>query len=101
MNCHVQVLAHPSKMDANRKGKAPELDDISGSKHWDNRVDQGFVVHRPSLFDGTTQKTAAEMYCRKVRFPELGHPCKLSLEYDVAAGRYRSTDYDTRIGAAA
>ena len=27
LNCHVQVLAHPAKMDATRKGRAPELEE--------------------------------------------------------------------------
>jgi len=47
MNCHVQILAHPAKMEGNRCGHSPSLEDISGSKHWDNMPDQGVVVHRP------------------------------------------------------
>ena len=27
------------------------LEDNSGSKSWDNMVNQGFVVHRPKFFD--------------------------------------------------
>src|SRR5829696_8729017 len=65
MNCHVQVIAHPSKMDATRKGKAPELEDISGSKNWDNMVDQGFVVHRPKFFEDGERQTEAEFLHRK------------------------------------
>src|SRR5690606_25784031 len=59
MHVHVQILAHPAKMDGPRKGNPPELDDIAGSKHWDNRVDQGFVVHRPKLFDEGNRCTDA------------------------------------------
>lgn len=88
MGCHVQVLAHPAKMDGPRKGKPPELDDIAGSKHWDNRVDQGFVVHRPKLFDGQERCTEAVIYHKKVRFEELGHPCKLTMKYNLANGRF-------------
>lgn len=95
MNCHVQIVAHPTKMDAARKGKPPELDDIAGSKHWDNVVDQGFVVHRPEMFDGQERKTEAVMYCRKSRFEELGFQCKLGMNYDLTRGAYVSTDYKT------
>lgn len=95
MNCHVQIVAHPTKMDSARKGKPPELDDIAGSKNWDNMVDQGFVVHRPEMFDGQQRKTEAVMFYRKSRFEELGHPCKLNMNYELERGAYVSTDYRT------
>lgn len=85
---HVQVLAHPAKMDGPRKGRAPELDDIAGSKHWDNRVDQGFVVHRPRMFEGTERCTESVVYHKKARFEELGYPARLELEYDLDRGRF-------------
>ncbi|WP_099515940.1 DnaB-like helicase C-terminal domain-containing protein [Microvirga ossetica] len=93
LNCHVQVLAHPAKMDATRKGRAPELEDISGSKNWDNMVDQGFVVHRPKFVDENGRNTEAEFYQRKSRFEELGYPCKLKMTFDLQSGRYHSADY--------
>jgi twinkle protein len=93
MNCHVQILAHPAKMDGTRRGQAPGLEDISGSKNWENMVDQGFVVHRPEIFDGTNRKTEAHLYHRKARFEELGHPCKLNLDFKLSEGRYVSADY--------
>ncbi len=95
MNVHVQILAHPAKMEGQRRGLPPSLEDISGSKHWDNMPDQGFVVHRPEIFDGTNRKTEAALYHRKARFEELGYPCKLALDYSVERGVYRSTDYET------
>lgn len=94
MNCHVQIIAHPAKMDSARKDRAPMLEDISGSKNWDNMVDQGFVVHRPEIFDGSRRKTEAALYQRKARFEELGYPCKLNLNFDLVGGLYRSTDYE-------
>lgn len=93
MNCHVQILAHPAKMDSARRGQAPGLEDISGSKNWENMVDQGFVVHRPQIFDGSNRKTEVDLYHRKARFDELGYPCKLKLDYDLNAGVYKSIDY--------
>lgn len=92
MGCHVQVCAHPSKMDGPRKGRAPELDDIAGSKHWDNRVDQGFVVHRAKLFEEHQRCTESTVYHKKARFEELGHPSKLSLNYDITTGRFLDAD---------
>lgn len=93
MNCHVQVVAHPAKMDSQRRGRPPDMEDISGSKNWDNMVDQGFVVHRPEIFDGTNRKTEALLFHRKVRFDELGYACKLAMNFDLTTGRYVSTDY--------
>jgi twinkle protein len=92
LNCHVQIIAHPAKMDSKRRGEAPILEDISASKNWDNMVDQGFVVHRPMIYDGTAQRTEAVLYQRKARFEELGHPCKLNLNYRTDLGRFVSTD---------
>lgn len=95
MNCHVQVLAHPAKMDQRRKSEPPLLDDISGSKHWDNRVDQGFVVHRPKMVEQGKRCTEAVLYHRKSRFEELGYPCVLKLDFNLSKGRYESADYET------
>lgn len=94
MNCHVQILAHPSKMENQRRGQPPTLEDISGSKNWDNMVDQGFVIHRPKMFEKNEIKTEAAFYCRKARFEELGHPCRLNLDYRTKEGKYVSIDYE-------
>lgn len=93
MNCHVQIVAHPAKMDGHRRGDEPTLEDISDSKHWDNMPDQGFTVHRPSMFDKTERRTEAVLFQRKARYEELGYPCKLGLNYRLDIGRYVSTDY--------
>ena len=93
MNCHVQVVAHPAKMDARRRGEPPDLEDISGSKNWDNRVDQGFVVHRSTMFKDGKRQTEAFLHHKKTRFDELGFVCRLGLEFDLKAARYVSTDY--------
>ncbi len=93
MNCHVQIVAHPSKMGSDRRGSPPQLEDISGSKHWENMPDQGFVIHRPQLFDGIERKTEAHLFHRKARFASLGWPCKLNLDYKLDQGKYISTDY--------
>jgi twinkle protein len=88
-DCHVQIIAHPSKSESYRRGTVPELEDIAGSKHWDNMVDQGFVVHRPRLFneDGVLDPYT-ELYHKKARFDELGHATKFGLLFDTDMGRY-------------
>jgi twinkle protein len=95
LSCHVQILAHPAKTESERRGKPPQLEDISGSKNWDNMPDQGFAIHRPKVFDDGKRQTAAELFHLKARFEELGYPCKLSLDYSLSTGRFISTDYET------
>lgn len=85
-NVHVQVLAHPAKMDGARRGQAPTLEDISDSKHWDNRVDQGFVVHRPKAFEGGQRVTNCFVSHVKARFDELGHQCRMEMNLNLQRG---------------
>ena len=92
MNCHIQILAHPAKMDGQRRGMPPGLEDISGSKNWENMCDQGFVVHRPSIFKDNKRQTGAVLYQKKARFEELGYPCKLAMDFDLDKGRYKAVD---------
>jgi twinkle protein len=90
-NVHIQIIAHPAKMEGFRRGTAPDLEDVSGSKNWQNMVDQGFVIHRPKLFDEEgNRETYAEFQHQKVRFDELGYATKFGLEYDVEMGRFYS-----------
>jgi twinkle protein len=89
MNVHFQILAHPAKLGGDRKGAIPELEDISGSKNWDNMVDQGFVIHRPRLFDEVGKRvTKAKFVVRKARFEELGFPLSVNIDYDLNERRY-------------
>jgi twinkle protein len=80
LNVHVQIIAHPAKMEGPRRGKEPSLEDISGSKHWENMPDQGFTVHRPAMWDDI-RKSECTLIQRKTRFEELGYPCRLELNY--------------------
>ncbi|WP_080664003.1 DnaB-like helicase C-terminal domain-containing protein [Bradyrhizobium elkanii] len=88
-NVHVQILAHPAKMETMRRSEPPELEHIAGSKHWDNMVDQRFVVHRPRLFnDKGERETYVELHHKKARFDELGYATKFALDYDIGVGRF-------------
>ncbi len=94
LNVHAQVLAHPAKApDRKARRDRPELEDIAGSKHWDNTPDLGLSIHRPKLFEDGERKTEAALYVLKSRYDELGYPCKLALDYDLNEGRFKATDY--------
>lgn len=86
------VICHPAKGDQRSRDRRPELEDIAGSKHWDNIADQGFAVFRPKVFDEGARKTEAMLFHLKTRFEELGHECKVNLTYDLATGRFRPTE---------
>jgi len=58
------------------------------SKHWENVVDQGFVIHRPHMFEGTVQKTETTLKHMKARYEELGYPCQIMLNYDLQQRKY-------------
>ena len=91
MRCHVSDLAPPvDRLEADAAAcTVPELEDIAGSKHWDNMVDQGFVVHRPRMFDDEGNRVCyAELHHKKARFEELGFPTKFGLEFDPDQNRY-------------
>lgn len=95
LNVHVQIVAHPTKRDSRDRARHPLLSDISGTKHWDNRADLGLSVHRPNLIKDGERQTEANLWVLKTRFEELGRPCKLALNYDLAEARYKSLDYAT------
>jgi len=69
----------------------PVLEDIAGSKHWDNVVDQGFVVHRPKFFDAETgiRQTEAHLFHCKARFPELGYQSVFGIELGLSQYRFK------------
>lgn len=92
---HVQIIAHPSKPNTPGRVEAPMLSDISGSKNWDNRVDQGFVVHRSRFYDDETKSrvTDCKLFMRKARFMELGFPCAINMTFDLNKQAYLCTDY--------
>ncbi len=89
LDVHIQVLAHPAKPPSERRKLPPDLYSISGSQHWNNRVDQGFCIHRPKIVDGRGERcTQANLLHLKARFADLGWPCKLSMQFNLSTGRY-------------
>ncbi|MGX1168753.1 hypothetical protein AB7M16_005019 [Bradyrhizobium sp. USDA 372] len=101
LDCHVQILAHPAKAgDGYRRSDPPELEHIHGSKHWDNMVDQGFVVHRRRLFnDKGEREFNTELHHKKSRFEELGYATKFGLEFQSDTGRFADCNLAKRTPA--
>ena len=97
LSIHTQIIAHPAKPDAAIKKLPPDLYSISGSQHWNNRVDQGFVVWREKVMDGTVRQTNAELRCLKSRFAELGYPSSYKMNFDIDRGIFYCSEYETEL----
>lgn len=90
--CHMQFVAHPAKRIGQRRDQAPDLEDISGSMHWWNMADQGFVVHRKHAWTKSGGRGFdAELFHRKARFEELGYPCVLPVRYNLQTRRFEES----------
>lgn len=97
LNIHIQIIAHPAKPEYSARQHAPDLYAISGSQHWNNRVDQGFVIHREKFFDEGQRKTDAVLIHKKSRFEEMGYPCTVDMKYEVGTGNFRCTEGETML----
>ena len=84
-NIHIFVVAHPTKMRKDDKGKfeIPNLYSISGSAHWFNKTDNGICVYRN--FD----TGIVDIYVQKVRFSWLGKIDFCSYHYDIETRQYK------------
>jgi twinkle protein len=72
---HLQIISHPAKRDIQYRKQFPILEDISGSKSWDNIPDQGFCVHRDRFYDDLgTRRFDVRVHHLKSRFEEQGYP---------------------------
>lgn len=91
-SCHVQVIAHPAKRDVKFRDRVPTLEDVSGSKNFDNMPDQGLSVHREQFWDKTTnaRRWDAKIYHLKARFEELGYPCCLDVRLNPRTWRFEA-----------
>jgi len=82
----LHIVAHPTKLQTEFKtGKTipPGLYDISGSAHWYNAIDNGFLVFR----NFETGKT--EVHNLKTRFKDNGKVGLQEFDYLPSSGRYR------------
>ena len=81
----VFLVAHPTKLQKGKDGKyeAPDLYNISGSAHFNNKADYGISVHRIFGMDDYV-----EVHVLKVRFKHLGCKGTAFFKYNINNGRY-------------
>lgn len=83
-NIHIFLIAHPVKLKKeNGKWEVPTLYHISGSSHFYNKTDNGFVVWR----DFETGEV--QVHVQKVRFKFVGKQGATSFTYNKFNGRYQ------------
>ncbi len=87
-NIHVWIVAHPTKLQKNSKGKYPPPMpyDISGSAHWNNKTDNAITVHIEKSDDRPVNEV--QIHVNKIRFRENGQPGQTELYYNITSGRY-------------
>lgn len=61
LKAHIAIIAHPYKLDSNRKGeiRPPGPYDVSGSAYWFNKPSLGSTVHRDPAKDPETKEPIA------------------------------------------
>jgi twinkle protein len=81
---HTFVVAHPTKLQKDKKGNypVPTPYDIAGSAHFRNKADNCLCVHR----DFENNRTM--LYSQKIRFKEIGRIGETSLNFDIRNNRY-------------
>lgn len=95
----VIVVAHPAKRDSRVRDKMPMLEDIAGSKHWDNIPDQGIIVHRSQFEDEDGKRCwDANVQHAKSRHEELGYICNLKVRLNPRTWRYEDSDNPSLTG---
>lgn len=88
--CHVWVVAHPTKLSRDKKdGKhpVPTPYDISGSAHWNNKADACISVWRDR--DPEKQSFETHVHVQKIRKKHLGQLGMAKLRYEYSTGLYK------------
>jgi twinkle protein len=98
-NVMVLLIAHPRKMQRDKNSnqyEIPRLYDISGSHHFANVADNGFVVHRD--FD----TGLVDIYVQKIKHYFMGKVGFVTMNFDVYSGRYKeiNQDWETEFNSA-
>ena len=90
------VMAHPKKRERKKDGTYAETDlnDISGSAHFENRADIGMIVSRIKADDpnNTTGEEYTKVRNGKTRFETLGKIGEAYFRYQVGVGRFHPFD---------
>lgn len=86
-NCHIFIVAHPTKLDRAKDGTTPvpRAYDVSGGAHWFNKADNIICVHRQ---DKTNPASPVEIHVQKVRFAHCGAVGHCELIRDKLTGKY-------------
>jgi twinkle protein len=90
-NILIFLIAHPTKL---QKGEVPSLYNISGSAHFFNMADYGFVVDREKDLDTNMPISNVNIYWSKIRFKHLGKIGISKLNYNYQNGRYEQRIHD-------
>lgn len=99
-NCHVQIIAHPAKVINKTKAVCPDLMDVAGSKNWDNKVDQGWAMHRPKFTDDFgNQVTDCQFVQLKSRYEEeIGYNgAVVDFRLQKDCGVYKCVEVETKL----
>lgn len=83
-NILIFLVAHPRKIES---GKIPTMYDISGSAHFYNKTDYGFVVHR-MRDEKNAMIDELEIHWQKIKFKHLGRQGVSILTYNQVNGRF-------------
>lgn len=91
--CHVFLIAHPTKMTKDENGvyHVPTLYNISGSAHFYNKTDNGICVYRDF------EKGETRVYVQKVKFSHLGAIGDCVFRYNTQNDRFSPVDKFSKI----
>jgi twinkle protein len=86
-NCHMWLVAHPSKLQRTKDGKlpVPTPHDVSGSANFWNKADNCITVWRDQ---SDYQNPDVDVHVQKVKFKHIGHIGLTTLKYESVTGRY-------------
>jgi twinkle protein len=90
-NCHIFLVAHPTKMPKDPSTgliEVPDLMNISGSANFFNKTDMGLTVYRDMKND------TVWIHINKVKFKHLGKIASIEMIYNVQSGRYQDANDD-------
>jgi twinkle protein len=97
---HIQVIAHPAKPDSKRRNEQIDLYCLNGSANWYNRMDQGFICHRPKLNNEDGSRCSEMVFeMAKTRFDELGWPGEFPMRLSAKTGCFKSSEFETKLEA--
>jgi twinkle protein len=85
---HVWLIAHPTKLMKNKKGKypVPTPYDVAGSAHFRNKADNALCVWRD--LNNKEQKDIVQIHIQKIRHRENGKLGMIELLYERTSGDF-------------